>query len=976
MTLFKNTDAVVNQLERVFLLVAELQNRLEEVDIPASKTAWQLLRDWLDGQVPSEYEALFNGVLSHLEVGTEAEFKVLLKSVWDELESSLIDQLPEKLQPLAERMGELCAEAGEVSIGWVLDKSASAETPGLNGVPLSLTLTSNAALTCQTLPDSDLPGFAEGAFGADSTVYPRAVTTSSFSVSVDASTTAVLPFNYGSLFLGANADLGLDLSVYRTHAKGKRWVSAVVDDFNNMPDPFTAESLLAALQTGSGQGAFHGYKCSIGRGMAFDANLQVAAPSRILTGSLAEFGFNLGYQLEVKSPVDLLVYRFNKENQEWLRVSYQYQRSNSEALNAQLGVALNVQDKAAAAANLLSEQLEDAEELITLLQGEALTKQYITDPVFSALLALDDSSEWASIVGTLKGELQSTALATSWKNQIEAGIGKAGQSAQQDLLDIASARLTDLISKNVSDAMITTYLLEKVPEFSEALASGVIKQVTKQANQLLQDLKVSDRVSQLALAIGKAGAQIDTGAANIANQIDAVVQPVVDILKNYQTLLGNLKKYLDVAAAANIQISLSYHSKRSQTDTNLLSVDIRTDAIARYLPELNQLLKGKVRPMLKAAKADSAALTLNKAQFTRLIESERGTGASLALVDFTLGKEKLLTQSVEWLVNEATGEITVGTKATVRARAFILGNGRTATVSNLSTLGNRQIPVTSLAIGRIRTDEQLTRVELEKTLKALVAFDLISSEDQTQVLTLANNSVFKGKSKVSNTSLNLSVSFSDEQVQTIFNNLAQQEDGVPKALEVVSRNAYEFGFIKADQIDHLQEESGQYKKYATSGVELVRNYYVEGFKLGHSPKRYTMIGQHRTNSSKQRETSEIMNAVYNLCKNYVQLDQALSAMAEIHRQDPNTVSADWYEEKQKEVLDGFSGWVKVDWTDTFMDRINKQWKALDYEAIDSLLLLLIATLVDLADADINDLILVFSLSQTRDGKSILIPLLA
>jgi hypothetical protein len=49
---------------------------------------------------------------------------------------------------------------------------------------------------------------------------------------------------------------------------------------------------------------------------------------------------------------------------------------------------------------------------------------------------------------------------------------------------------------------------------------------------------------------------------------------------------------------------------------------------------------------------------------------------------------------------------------------------------------------------------------------------------------------------------------------------------------------------------------------------------------------------------------------------------------------------------------------------------------LDYEAIDSLLLLLIATLVDLADADINDLILVFSLSQTRDGKSILIPLLA
>lgn len=967
-------------LQQIFTVAASIQDKLEKLPVPTDKTAWDVLKDWLYDQTPDEYSKIVSTAITQIEGGTAANFKNLLDSVWDELEEKLSESVPEKLQPLLKTLEEATkTESGEALISWPLDKSQDLNLPHLDAATFKLELDAEAKLSCQNKADADIPGHSAGIFDessdqVDTNKLNKIITTTSLNTKLAAAAGTTLPFNYGSLGIEAGANARLELNFYQLHDAKKRWVKAVADDLTGLPDPFSAKSIQQALESKENSGEFHGFECRIEKGFSLDGKVQVAAPARLLTGNLASLGVSMGYQMQVSRPIDLVVYSQEISGESWLKIAYEDKSSKASNFSADLGLELNFQDKATAAAKVLSDQLEEVEELINLLQGEALVNKNVVTPVFSALTKLDNSQDWVNIVNTVQGDMTPAQLQASWQTKLDDTITETGQSAQQVIMELVNEKLTAAISNSgITDSQLKSYLTSLIPTASEKFATELLKQANKQLVPVLTSITAGGSANKLATALSNAGITFNGTAANLANQINTITAPVKQRLENYQSLLKNLKKYIDVAAKANIQVGLNYHRKRSDSTEQLVSLAIKASALTKNknIKAIDQLLSGKIESAIKIAKSNSAEVELEEAQITQLIQSEKGTGVSAVLVDFSVGKESLLNQKVEYLQNLATGEITVGLEGTLKDRAFAISNSRQALISSAISLSTKNLPATSLAISWVSNQTKLTRSELDHTLKALRRFELLDNNGRLEALRIADNNVFKGKQSSANCRLDFAVSFSNQQIEKIFSNLKETHNGIAEPLEILSRDVLEFGFVTEEQVEHLKKESLVYKKYAKEADELVSNYFLKGYKSKNRPKKYNLYGN-KPGTAKQVKTSKIMNAVYDICKKYQQLKTAFSTMEEI-KTSQITETITWYEEEQKKLIESLKGWIKVE-NDSFFDLFNIQWKSLGYDAVNPFLLLFIAILMDLAETDEGGVGFVFNLSVEESDKTALYPL--
>lgn len=971
-------------LQQIFTVAASIQDELENLNLTADTTAWDVLKDWLNNQTSGQYSNIVTTAISQLEGGKEADFKSLLDSAWDELEDKLSEQVPAKLQPLLETLEDATKGTGEALISWPLDKSQDLNLPQLGAATFKLELDAEAKLNCQNKADADIPGHSAGIFDessdqVDTTKLNKIITTTSLSTKLAAAAGATLPFNYGSLGIESGANAGLELNFYQLHDAKKRWVKAVADDLTGLPDPFSAKSIQQALVSQGSSGEFHGFECRIEKGFSLDGKVQVAAPARLLTGNLASLGVSMGYQMQVSRPIDLVVYSQQIKGESWLNIAYEDKSSKASNFSADLGLELNFQDKATAAAKVLSDQLEEVEALINLLQGEALVNENVVTPVFTVLENLSSSSGWANVISTVKGELTAEQLEDLWKTKLNQTVTDTGQSAQQVIMELVNEKLTAAIGDN-------SQLKSLIPTASEKFGSELLKQANKQLDPLLDKLTSDDgSAHKLATALSNAGIAFDGAADNLANQIDTFTAPVKERLENYQSLLKNLKKYIDVAAKANIQVGLNYHRKRSDSTEQLVSLAIKASALTKNknIKAIDQLLSGKIESAIKIAKSNSAEVELEEAQITQLIKSEKGTGVSAVLVDFSVGKESLLNQKVEYLQNLATGEITVGLEGTLKDRAFAFSNSRQALISSAISLSTKNLPATSFAISWVSNQTKLTRSELDHTLKALRKFELLDDNSRLEALRIADSNVFKGKKNAANTSLNFSLSFTDEYVKKAFQKLDNTIIDVAEPLAVLSQNVAGFGYITEDEFTLLKDAGDVRwkKKYATSHDDLLASYFSKGYERDHKPSRGLARGPGGRSDRGAGTAVENTNKnyttkckVYQLCQSYYELTIAFKAMKEVYESKPSNRDPSWYREKQEKILNGFKGWVKIEAGDVFLDIFNKQWKSLGYDAINPLLLLLITLLVDLAEMDEDSINLSFNLSVEESDKTALYPL--
>ena len=957
----------------------EILARLEEAGLPNGTSAKEIVLDYLqkEASLEKKYTDLINGLIN-----ADAASDDIQATLTRYLNAELLDYLPSQLKPLVETIDRVTADEGRASVSWNnLPSSQLPSTFSFPGSPLKLdiTLNANASLSCLEQLNDEVPGHGEDEYLTPELPASLAITSFQAAMNMRAEAAVGLPVNYGSLALGSGVQLGIAPRWFWLHQDDERWYQAVVEDFKRFPNLFSTAAIQQVIDAENTQGvrSFHGYSCELERGVSFDGAVELGLPSRLLAGGIAHVGLSVGYGVTFAKPVLLQVYRYQKDNEGWLNIQFKAQNRKTDALSLGLGVEIDVQARASAASLLLKQQLGKAAKAIDLLQGEALVRGYITDPAFQLLAGLDGSEAWQNIVTALKQDMTAQELASSWKAEIDGHIDDASESAQKTLMDKLSEALIQRAA-GLPDGALKDKAIGKIPELSKQVSAKLVDMLERKLDRVVNDLIAnhdSNTLMRLAEGIEEAGIEIDTQADQLADQINNNIAPLKTMLKQYRALLEDLQKPLEDAAKSRIKATLGYQKSTVSDKRHLVNVSIKETALETYQTDIDQLLAGKIKPIVKAAKANQN-IRLHEGIVSSLTEREVAQTAELVLVDFEISAQDMLSQKVEFVVNSVTGEITVVSSVSAHTKRTWGGNKRSVRVNN-SFISRQGSQSSELSIYRVGTQTQLLVHEFENTLRAIGRYGFIAgprgvSSAVTAICDRADDIAFKGKEALHQASINFSVVYAPDQVAKI---LTPHPDGHKQLVQKAANNLQRYGFIKSNDLKFVRDYGGEFSDYARSPSELFVYFYINKYTNIHQKFDHDFDIDMRNYTLEADRTKQVIDAYKFHSASLKSMQYAFQIMSEIYHATPTEHSESWYQERSRDLGKQLARWIDLSLFDTFLDSVNLPDGWLTYDSISSKLLLLQATLADMAGVEQrSDLNVVLSLTYQENGETQVLPL--
>lgn len=715
---FKNLDARGDALVAAARLLLENGLDVADADLPDDA------REILDAAITAFAEA-------------SGESRERLDAALDRLRQGLTEQLPEDLRPLFRRL-----DAQRNKLAWPLEWMSGGPALFSEGFPIDLSARAGLSfeLTAVSAADSDLPvDDPDGQYllgiGASGEVGAEA-----------AGEVFVNPLSIGG---EGSASGAVAIRYQYLRAADEYLIEALVPSLLHLPSPFDVHDLGASWEhdlrrvtlTTSGSIGF-GVEASVGKG--FTASLDDDAGALGGLGFEAEAAIKASVRIQRKGHFKLKATPMSGK-----RVRVALDTGSTEVDRGGVGLSAGVRltgvdqtlkpllERVMPEIEPLREKLGDLKDPGTWIRSRIDAAIPADSPIVTDLvdaLFADEQTVRAELLDTIEDAANRGVM------QLSSGVDRATDTLVGELrtrLPVPRA-LRERVANELRDA-IKAELGELRGKLEDKIDNALGRRAQAQNTPgILQVLEpFLEVIEDMEEGIDRWIEEVDDAAARLKGRL-------LKVFDRYQALRADILEEVAALQESGVQLDLGFRGGRSETETGLLRVEVRTDAEAGRRAH-RAMLHGDFSRAIELAKRykDEAGanppVKLREGRFSREIQSERVGFISLRFDDLSIQAATFIQQRIE-VERNASGELLAFTgKLTAGGQAKFLDQQMRFEVANSLALAARAEEsgkrlVANLGVDLTFFDEDLEPEELADYLDSARIHGLLGDAEMQRLM--------------------------------------------------------------------------------------------------------------------------------------------------------------------------------------------------------------------------------------------------
>jgi hypothetical protein len=693
-------------------------NIAEDLEILAAlasvKERWEQIRAAADEGGPATVIELIETLAAQADDGPLV--KLLVRAGLDGMKTraalakvtDVFGKIDPQFRPLLRPVVDFDEDPGNQNIGLVEWKVVGIEEPlpgAIDKLDYSIDLGGHASLQLE----------AGDTWPADEPSMPDPLLRIGFVGGLSVSAKAALPVSFGSLQLGAAADREAAVDYYfDVRESGGVYARAVVDRLGELPDPWSLESVLRAMQRAD----FAGAVIETQGGSTFSVEVAVAEAFALEAELDAQVGVTVGAKVTRRGNhyVRLRALPASAESAAALEVTIERKRSTAKERALEVGVDVDAAELGRRLARVLQRHEGKLHEVLDPF------REFLTPGTY---LRTQAGAHLAAVIDELTAD---AALRAALKDAARRALGLEGAPSAANLkgyLEDEIAELFDGTAGVVGGAIdgvareIAAALTEKAllpAEVGDALVTNLVALI----EQVRGDLKTrveavtGASASKLVKRLDAAGVKV----AAAGNRADNIFAAVTEVIGRYELALDRLRKAVTDAARMRLTAKITAEGgsvEERSADARLIFKADSAGARRIY----RRVLGGDFDTLLALLDdlhpdviVDREATTLSA--FKR---SARRTGYELVLLGFEVGGA-VAFDTASKLVVEGSGKVSVISKLSWDRRRATRREAREISfVDSYELAAARHTRDLRIDLALQHEDEHLKRREVEKLIE-------------------------------------------------------------------------------------------------------------------------------------------------------------------------------------------------------------------------------------------------------------------
>lgn len=825
--------------------------------------------------------------------------RAALRAAWRVLREQVGGYLPATVRPLIKEFRDYHNQ-NPGSLSWPLQRSGTFKFARSVGGNFNYEIDSLLSLRAYASP----PVAVRELLAEDQSVLSVGVT-----AHASADTSAAWPFNFGGIGVKAGGTRQITTQRYFKHEPGRLIGAALVSDARHIMAPFardfvnqhflTAPSLVLMVYSGHGEARL-------------SANVAVAAP--LAYGPLVGAELTIDAQYRLTSTFETRIARLADGH---VNIKLDSRRTSQQGSGAALGVRLDVSRALLPVHEALRATLREATQLIDTLQSEWIFSNDLHKTIQGRLQDISDHAQWQELVTQLTEPTTGQSLVAHVRSKLSQHLVDPKASWRAAALAIIDAHMEQALEAlNANQRVLLNELLpgERPQRVLHAAAQIAVDDMGERfleaassaPGQLVKTLITRANREKFQLALQ----DLDIAA----RKIDGLRSQTLDHLTRYIACVRTIAVASQVLSENQLAAKISYYRSRSRGSSVLADITLTPHAAKKYADELDDLLAGKPDKLLELYDSGSSGITLNKSLLGRFAQSRKTLGFSIAVLDFKLQRQSILSSEVEIVEDQITGMVTVGTRSAIRKTQALTRDSRSVELLSVAQLASaRRTGVGGLSATFNRREDRLEQEELVAFLLGFEDAGIIGPQQKELALLRAYETSGAALDILEEAEVIAGVQWNDDHMGRLFSldnpiNRGQVLDAV---------------VATADTLEVFDEDDiGRLNKILRGKRELSTTFDVISFfatRKGRKLRR-KLQGRKRSGkpsggaiqqSHKRRREREIADRACSWSENSERLYKAIAVMRDIYHSADTPWPAEQYQASQDQLNRLLRNWIQM-----------------------------------------------------------------
>lgn len=890
------SEEVANELKliRAILILRDIANK-DFTDFGADNV-FEAIDQYLApaNYWPTNQIKLFEAMLATAEVDITS-----LEKIWGLLGEYLTDSVPEGIRPLIKEFRDY-VNRNPGSISWPLQYKASFKFARSLAGKFDFEIKSNISLRAYASPPVPV---------RDLIPPDKAVLSAGILATAKANSAANWPFNLASISATGGGEHQVATQSYFKHEPGRMIGEALVEDIKGISVPFAngyihnqflaTPSLIMVVYNVQGEAEL-------------GTSLGVVAPLAYGPLVCAELKIRAHYSLT--STFETRVSRLIDGN---INIKLDSKESRTTGMGTALGVKLDLSQPLLPIHEALSGTLEEAKDLIDLLQTEWTFANQFEDSVKQHLGEISNQKIWLDFIERALNPAGETPFINAAKAKLSKRLNDKGKSWRSTAI---------LVIDEVIDNAFDNLAVNECEEIVDILGPVDIKAVIKAKIKMAID-EISNRFLETATnksedlvngVVKKANlAAFHPALENIESadkKLATIKQQTLVYFDRYLSYLRAIETTVRVLSENQLAAKISYYRSRSRGTSVLADITVTPHAARHYADQIDDLLAGRPDNVVALYDQGESGIQINQCLLGRFVESRKTLGFALTVLDFKLERQSILTSKVDIIEDQITGMVTVGTKAAIQKAQTLARDSRSIELISVAQLSSAKLTgVGGLSATFNRKEDKLEQDELIAFLQGFVDASIISEDQKKIALARAYESTGATLDIVEEAEVIAGVQWNDDHLIRLFSHerpITREHvfDAVIVAID--SLEVFdEDDFIRINNLrknqPKIESASDMISFFSTKGGRRLRK------RLG--GRRHTGRPGSGTpgQSHKRMRDRKAADKGFSWAQNIIRLYDAIDIMRDIYHSSDDPWSRKKYKEQQDRLNKKLRDWIQL-----------------------------------------------------------------
>ena len=646
-----------------------------------------------------------------------------LRVAWSLLREHVTEQVPRAVRPLIKEFRDYHNQ-NPGALSWPLQHTGTFKFARSVGGSFNYEIDSLVSLRAYASP----PIAVRELLAEDQAVLSVGMT-----ALASADTSTAWPFNFGGIGAQAGGTRQITTQRYFKHEPGRLIGAALVSDVRYIMAPFardfvnqhflTAPSLVLMVYSGHGEARL-------------STSVAVAAP--LSYGPLVGAALIVEAQYSLTSTFETRIARLADGQ---VNIKLDSRRSSQKSSGAELVVRLDVSRALSPVHEALRATLREATQLIDTLQSEWTFSDELQETIQRRLLDVSDHAQWQELLTQLIEAPTGQSLVAHAKSTLLQQRSDRKASWRGTALAIIDARIVQALEElSAEQRMLLNDMLPG--EHPERVLQAAIHSAFDDIGERFLDAASSAPEQLVKTLITRANREKFRAALQdldiAAQKIDGVRTQTLTHLTRYMSCVRAIAAASRVLSENQLAAKISYYRSRSRGSSVLADLTLTPHAARKYADELDDLLAGKPDRLLDVYESGSSGITLNASLLGRFTQSRKTLGFGLAVLDFKLEKQSILSSEVEIVEDQITGMVTVGTRSAIKKTQALTRDSRSVELLSVAQLASaRRSGVGGLSATFNRREDRLDQEELVAFLQGFEDAGIIGPQQKALALVRA-----------------------------------------------------------------------------------------------------------------------------------------------------------------------------------------------------------------------------------------------